>query len=325
MKRREFTILLGGAAATWPLSVRAQQSTPVIGYLHSGSPLPNAHLVAAFRQGLMESGYVEGRNVAIEFRWAEGRYDELPVLAADLVGRRVAVIVTQGGDPPPLVAKSATSTIPIVFTCSSDPVKLGLVDSLNRPGGNVTGVWLYTSLLGTKRLELMRQLLPANTSIAVLVNPDNPNAQTDTTELQDAARTLGQSISFVRASTEAEIDASFATLGDRRVSLLVNTDPFFLARRDQIVALAARNRVPAIYAQREFVTAGGLISYGASLADGYHQVGVYTGRILKGDKPADLPVIQPTKFEMAINLKVAKAIGLSVPQTLLAIADTVIE
>jgi putative tryptophan/tyrosine transport system substrate-binding protein len=249
MKRREF-ITFACAAAAWPITARAQQPMAVIGYLHSGSPSPNAHLVAAFRRGLMESGYVEGRNVMIEFRWAEGRYDELPALAAELISHRVAVIVTQGGDPPPLAAKSATSTIPIVFTCSSDPVKLGLVESLNRPGGNITGVWLYTSLLGTKRLELIRQLLPANTLITVLVNPDNPNAQTDTTELQDAARTLGQSISFVKARTEAEIDASFATFDDQRISLLVNTDPFFLARRDQIVALAARHRVPAIYAQR---------------------------------------------------------------------------
>jgi putative tryptophan/tyrosine transport system substrate-binding protein len=236
MKRREF-ITFACAAAAWAITARAQQPMAVIGYLHSGSPSPNAHLVAAFRRGLMESGYVEGRNVMIEFRWAEGRYDELPALAAELISHRVAVIVTQGGDPPPLAAKSATSTIPIVFTCSSDPVKLGLVESLNRPGGNITGVWLYTSLLGTKRLELIRQLLPANTLITVLVNPDNPNAQTDTTELQDAARTLGQSISFVKARTEAEIDASFATFDDQRISLLVNTDPFFLARRDQIVAL----------------------------------------------------------------------------------------
>jgi putative ABC transport system substrate-binding protein len=325
MRRRDFIRLVVGVVITWRLGARAQQPTPVIGYLHSGSPSPNAHLVAAFRQGLSESGYVEGRNVAIEFRWAEGRYNELPALAADLVNRRVAVIVTQGGDPPPLAAKSATSTIPIVFTCSSDPVKLGLVDSLNRPGGNVTGVWLYTSLLGVKRLELIRQLLPANTSVAVLVNPDNPNAQIDTPQLQDAARTLGQSINFVKASTAAEIDASFATFANQRVSLLVNTDPFFLARRDQIVALAANNRIPAIYAQREFVTAGGLISYGASLADGYRQVGVYVGRVLKGEKPADLPVMQPTSFEMAINVKVARTLGLIIPPSLLATADEVIE
>jgi putative tryptophan/tyrosine transport system substrate-binding protein len=327
LRRRDFITLLGGTTAAWPFAARAQQpAMPVIGYLHSGSPLPYEHLVAAFRQGLKEAGYVEGRNVALEFRWAEGRYDQLPVLVADLVGRRVAVIVTQGGDPPLLAAKSATSTIPIVFTSSSDPVKLGLVDSLNRPGGNVTGVWLYTSLLGAKRLELLQQLLPSGTLIAVLVNPDNPNAQIDITELQGAARTLGQSISFLNARTETQIDMVFAALGDRHVSaLLVNTDPFFLARCDQFASLAARNAIPTIYAQREFVAAGGLISYGASLADGYRQVGTYAGRVLSGDKPADLPVIQPTRFELVINLNTAKALGLTVPPALLARADEVIE
>jgi len=324
--RRELLIALGGAAA-WPLAARAQQpAMPVIGYLHSGSAGPYAHLVAAFQQGLKETGTVEGSNVAIEYRWAEGRYDRLPALAADLVGRHVALLVAQGGDPPVLAAKAATATIPIVFTLSSDPVKLGLVASVNRLGGNVTGWWGYTSLLGTKRLELMQQLLPANTSITVLINPDNPNADIDTPELQGAARALGQSISFVKARSEAEIDAVFATLDERRApALLVNTDPFFLARRAQFVALAARHGVPAVYAQREFVTAGGLISYGASLADGYRQVGIYAGRILKGERAADLPVVQPSKFEMAINLKTAKTLGLDVPDRLLALADEVIE
>ena len=326
MRRREFITLLGGAT-TWPLAARAQQAVmPVIGYLHSGSPAPYAHLVGAFRQSLKEAGYVEGENVAIEYRWAEGHYDRLPALTAELVGRHVALIVAQGGDPPVLAAKSATATIPVVFTISSDPVRLGIVGSLNRPGGNVTGFWPYTSLLGTKRLELMRQLLPANASIAVLVNPDNPNADLDVTELQNAARTLGQSITFVRARSETEIGAVFATLGEWRASaLLINTDPFFLARRDQFVSLAARNRMPAIYAQREFVAAGGLMSYGADLADGYRQVGIYAGRILKGEKPGDLPVVQPTKFEMAINLKTARALGLDIPPTVLAVADEVIE
>ena len=325
--RRGFISLLGGAAAAWPLAARAQQAAmPVIGYLHSGSAGPYAHLVAAFQQGLKETGTVEGSNVAIEYRWAEGRYDRLPALAADLVGRHVALLVAQGGDPPVLAAKAATATIPIVFTLSSDPVKLGLVASVNRPGGNVTGWWGYTSLLGTKRLELMQQLLPANTSITVLINTDNPNADIDTPELQGAARALGQSISFVKARSEAEIDAVFATLDERRApALLVNTDPFFLARRAQFVALAARHGVPAVYAQREFVTAGGLISYGASLADGYRQVGIYAGRILKGERAADLPVVQPSKFEMAINLKTAKTLGLDVPDRLLALADEVIE
>jgi putative ABC transport system substrate-binding protein len=327
MKRRAFITLLGGAAAAWPLAARAQRPViPVIGYLHSGSSAPYAHLVAAFRQSLKEAGYVEGENVAIEYRWAEGRYDRLPALAAELVGRHVALIVAQGGDPSVLAAKSVTSTIPIVFTSSSDPVKLGLVASLNRPGGNATGFWLYTSLLGTKRFEMMRQLFPASTLIAILVNPNNPNAQIDMPDLQDAARTVGQSISFVTARTETEIEATFAALGDKRVSaLLVNTDPYFLERRDQFVALATRYSVPTIYPWREAVTAGGLMSYGASLADGYRQVGIYASRILKGEKPADLPVVQPTKFELAINLKTAKALGLEVPPTLLARADEVIE
>jgi putative ABC transport system substrate-binding protein len=327
MNRREFTTLLGGAAAAWPLAASAQRPViPVIGYLHSGSSAPYAHLVAAFRQSLKEAGYVEGENVAIEYRWAEGRYDRLPALAAELVGRHVALIVAQGGDPSVLAAKSVTSTIPIVFTSSSDPVKLGLVASLNRPGGNATGFWLYTSLLGTKRFEMMRQLFPASTLIAILVNPNNPNAQIDMPDLQDAARTVGQSISFVTARTETEIEATFAALGDKRVSaLLVNTDPYFLERRDQFVALATRYSVPTIYPWREAVTAGGLMSYGASLADGYRQVGIYASRILKGEKPADLPVVQPTKFELAINLKTAKALGLEVPPTLLARADEVIE
>jgi putative ABC transport system substrate-binding protein len=327
MKRREFITLLGGAAAAWPLAARAQQpSMPVIGYLHSGSPAPYAHLVAAFHQGLKEAGAVEGKDFAIEYHWAEGRYDRLPALAVDLVSRHVALIVAQGGDPPVLAAKSVTATIPVVFTSSSDPVKLGLVTSLNHPGGNVTGFWPFTSLLGTKRLELVRQLVSANSSIAVLVNPDNPNAGLDMAQLEDSARALGQSVSFVRARTEAEIEAVFATLSKRRVSaLLVNTDPFFLARPVLFVSLAARNRIPAIYAQREFVAAGGLISYGASLADGYRQVGIYAGRILKGERPADLPVVQPTKFEIAINLKAAKELGLDIPPTLLALADEVIE
>jgi putative ABC transport system substrate-binding protein len=326
MNRRAFMTLLGGAAA-WPLAARAQQAAmPVIGYLHSGSLAPYAHLVAAFRESLKEAGYVEGKNVAIEYRWADGQYDRLPALTADLVGRHVALLVAQGGDPPVLAAKAATATIPIVFTLSSDPVKLGLVGSLNRPGGNVTGFWGYTSLLGTKRLELIRQLFPANRSIAVLVNPHNPNAHIDVPDLEDAARTLGQPISFVTASSETEIEAVFASLREQRISaLLVNTDPFFLAGRDQFVSLAARYSVPTVYPWREAVAAGGLISYGASLADGYRQVGLYAGRILKGEKPADLPVVQPTKFELVINLKTANALGLEVPPQLLARADEVIE
>jgi putative tryptophan/tyrosine transport system substrate-binding protein len=326
VRRREFIALVGGVGVS-PLAPRAQSPPmPTIGYLHSGSSSAYALLVAAFREGLKEAGYSEGQNVRIEFRWAEGRYTQLPALAADLVSRRVAVIVTQGGDPPPLAAKSATSTIPIVFTISSDPIKLGLVGSLNQPGDNATGYWAYTSLLGIKRLELMRQLLPTNTLIAVLVNPNNPNADTDTTELRDAARTLGQSITFLSASTDTEISVVFAALSDQRASaLLVNTDPFFLDRREQLISLATRNGLPTIYAQREFVVGGGLISYGASLTEGYHQVGVYVGRVLKGEKPAELPVVQPTKFELVINLKTAKALGLTVPPTLFAQANELIE
>jgi putative tryptophan/tyrosine transport system substrate-binding protein len=327
MRRRDFIKRVVCSAIVWPFAARAQQAAmPVIGYLHSGSPSPYARLVADFHQGLSETGYLQGQNVRIEYRWAEGRYDELPALAADLVSLGVAVLVAQGGDPPPMAAKSATATIPIVFTCSSDPIKLGLVRSLNQPGGNVTGFWPYTSLLGTKRLELIRQLIPAGTPIVVLMNPNNPNAQIDMMVLEDAARISGQPISFVRASTETEINSVFAALRDHQVSaLLVNTDPFFLAQRDQLVSLVAANGVPAIYAQREFVAAGGLMSYGASLAEGYHQVGVYAGRILKGEKPADLPIIQPTKFEMVINLKTAKALGVTVPDKFLALADEVIE
>jgi putative tryptophan/tyrosine transport system substrate-binding protein len=327
MRRRDFIKRVLCSAIVWPFAARAQQAAmPVIGYLHSGSPSPYANLLAAFHQGLSETGYLQGQNVRIEYRWAEGRYNELPALAADLISLGVAVLVAQGGDPPPMAAKSATATIPIVFTCSSDPIKLGLVRSLNQPGGNVTGFWPYTSLLGTKRLELIKQLISADTPIVILMNPNNPNAQIDMTVLVDAARISGQPISFVRASTETEINSVFAALGDHHASaLLVNTDPFFLAQRDQLVSLAADNGVPAIYAQREFVTAGGLMSYGASLTEGYRQVGVYAGRILKGERPADLPIVQPTKFEMVINLKTAKTLGLTVPDKFLVLADEVIE
>jgi putative tryptophan/tyrosine transport system substrate-binding protein len=327
LNRRNVIAAIGATAATWPFAAHAQLSTlPVIGYLHSGSAAPYAHLVAAFREGLGEVGIAEGQNVTMEFHWAEGRYDVLPALAADLVGRHVAVLVAQGGDPAPIAAKAATATIPIVFTCSSDPVALGLVTSLNQPGRNATGFWVYTSLLGAKRLELMRQLLPVNAPMAVLVNPNNPNADADAKELQEAAHRLSQEISIVGASTETDIETVFAMLADRRMSaLLVNTDPYFLAVRDQFVFLAAKHAIPTIYAQREFVAAGGLISYGANLADGYRQVGLYTGRILKGEKPTDLPVVQPTKFELVINLKTAKTLGLTIPTALLSVADEVIE
>jgi putative ABC transport system substrate-binding protein len=330
MKRRAFITFLGGAAAMpsliWPLAARAQQRpTPVIGFLGSTAPDVYAGWVAAFRQGLDEAGFVDGRNVAIEFRWAQGHYDRLPALAAELVSRRVTVILA-GSLPSALAAKQATGTIPIVFTMGADPVKLGVVASLNRPGGNVTGVTQYYGALGGKRLELIRELVPSLGVLAVLSNPNNPNAEDHLDDIQAAARTIGQQIDVVRASSEGEIDAAFAGLSQRRDgALLVADDPLFSLRRDQIVALAARHAVPASYYAREFALAGGLMSYGSSGSDNHRQAGLYVGRILKGTKPSELPVLQPTKFELVINLKAAKALGLTVPPTLLALADEAIE
>ncbi len=299
---------------------------PVIGFLHSGSPGPFAHLVAAFREGLRDTGYVEGQNVALDFRWAEGQYDLLPTLAADLVRRQVAVIVSGGGMPAALAAKSVTRTIPIVFNGGGDPVKQGLVASLNRPGGNVTGVTVFAAALGAKRLGLLRDLVPNTTLIAVLLNTNNPNTASQLTELQEAARGLGQPIHISKATTERDVDAAFASFADLRAdAMLVAADPFLYSRRNQIVRLAARQGLPALYEQREFVLAGGLVSYGTNLAYGYRQVGLYAGRILSGEKPADLPVVQSTKFELVINLRTAKALGLVVPSALLAQADEVIE
>jgi putative tryptophan/tyrosine transport system substrate-binding protein len=327
LKRREFITLLGGAAAVWPLAARAQQpAMPVVGFLSSRSRNESASAVAAFRQGLIEAGYVEGQNVDIAFRWAEGQYDRLPALAADLAGRQVAVIFATGGNPPAFAAKAATATIPIVFLIGSDPVEFGLVASLSRPGNNVTGVTLFTSLLVAKRMELLRELVPTATTIAFLVNPNNSNAEPDTRVAQTAARSLGQQLVVLSAGTENDIDAAFETLVQQRTNaLLVNTDAFFLARRNQFVALAARHAVPTIHDLREFTAAGGLVSYGTNLTDAYRQAGTYIGRILKGERPANLPVVQPTRFDLVINLTTAKALGLTVSPTLLAIADEVIE
>ena len=328
MRRREFIgALLGGAAAAGPLAARAQAPTlPVIGFMRSTSAEDSAFMVAAFRRGLGETGYVEGQNVAIEYRWAEGHYDRLPALAADLVRSRVAVIVATGGTPSVVAAKQATATIPIVFTTAADPVQVGFVASLSRPGGNLTGATIYSAVLGPKRIELLHELVPKAKVVGLLVNPANPPSELQSIDAREATRALGLRLEIVRASSEPEIEAAFAILARQRIpALAVSTDPIFERAHDKIVALAARYALPAAYAFREYVIAGGLISYGANIADTYRQVGIYAGRILKGAKPADLPVVLPTKFELVINLKTARALGLAVPPALIARADEVIE
>ena len=327
MDRRTFMGSVAGGLVAAPLAAHAQKSAiPMIGFLGSASPAQSAPFVAAFRKGLNETRYVEGKNVAIEFRWAEGQYDRLPALASELVRRQMAVLVATGGPGAALAAKAATSTIPIVFTTGSDPVQFGLVASLGHPGGNATGVTIFTVDLVAKRMELLRELVPKANVIAFISNPNTPYAESEVGKAQEAARSFGQQLHVVRAATAQEIDAAFATLVQLRAgAVLIGTDPFFSSRREQFVALAARHAMPAIFDLREFATAGGLLSYGASITEAYRQAGIYTGKILNGAKPADLPVLQPTKLELVINLKTAKALGLTIPQSLLLRADEVIQ
>jgi putative tryptophan/tyrosine transport system substrate-binding protein len=332
VKRRELITLAGGAAATasllrGPFATRAYAAMPTIGYLGNGSPKTDTDYVAAFRQGLQETGFVEGRNAAVEYLWADGQYERLPALAADLARRHMTVIAALGGSPSALAAKAATTTIPVVFIVGVDPVGRGLVTSLARPGGNLTGVTILNQELGPKRLELLRDLVPTATTIALLVNPANPVvAETSSRELQAAARTLGVQLHVLQASTEQDFDLAFATMVQLRAgALVIGPDPSFVSRSEQLAALTARHALPAICQSRAFAAAGGLMSYGGSLNDAYHLAGVYTGRVLRGEKPADLPVEQATRVELIINLKAAKTIGIAVPRALIALADEVIE
>jgi putative ABC transport system substrate-binding protein len=327
MRRRDFLKVMIGTAAGLPLTARAQQpATPIIGFLSSRSQQEAAGVVRAFHEGLAETGFSEGHNITIEYRWGEGNYDRLEALAEDLVRLKVSVLVTTGGEPSALAAKAATSTIPHVFTVGGDPIKIGLVSSLNRPGGNATGVSLMTSTPETKRLGILREVVPHAVVVGVLLNPRYQEAQTQLEELQGAARSFGRTILVLHASNTSDIDTAFSTLVKERAgALVVTADPFLLGPRDRIVRLAAAHAVPTIYFSREFVQAGGLMSYGANIATGYRQVGVYTGRILRGEKPADLPVVQATRFDFVVNLRTANVLGLTLPPGLLALADEVIE
>ena len=325
MRRREFIAALGGAAA-WPFAAHAQHAVPVIGYLNGASAAEFPHLLAGFRRGLTEIGYVEGRNVTIEYRYADGRYDRLPALAADLVNREVSVIVATAGTPTIRAAKAATSKIPIVFVVGGDPVAFGIVASLSRPGGNITGITLVSSETAAKRLGLLLELIPANTVIGVLANPNNPVSEPQLRELQTAARSLGRELFVLKAVTESDLATAFAMIEQEHIGgLTVAADPFFDDRRAQVVSLAAKYKVPACYVRNDFVKEGGLMSYGPDATDAFRQAGIYTGRILRGEKPSDLPVMQPTKFALSINLSTAKSLGLTVPPTLIARADEVIE
>ena len=327
IKRREFITLLAGAAAAWPLAARAQQpAVPVVGILASVSPAPYAGFIAAIKEGLQQTGYIEGRNVTIEYRWAEGHYDRLPQQAIELVDRGVAVIILVGGGPTIAVAKAATATIPIVFVMGDDPVKSGAVTALNRPGGNATGVNLLTVAMEAKRLQLLHELVPNVAVVAIIVNPNNPQAAEQLQDLQAAARTLGVEVEVFKAGSPSDIDTAFASLVGRRAgALLVAADAFFNTRREQFVVLTARHALPTIFTFREFPAAGGLMSYGTSLAEGYRQTEVYAGRILKGEKPAEMPVQQAVKIERVINLQTARVLGLTVPLPMLGRADEVIE
>ena len=326
MRRREFITLLGGAAVAWPLAVRAQNPIPVVGFMSGRTPEDSAHLVAAFREGLADSGFVEGQNVAIEFRWAYGDYDRSPALAADLVRRGVAVLVGVGGDVSAVAATKATKTIPVIFGMGGDPVKAGMVTSFNHPGGNATGYTVWTSEMESKRLGLLRELVPGVPLIGILVNPQFPATVQELEDLEPAAKGVNQQLFVGRANNDAELDAALASFEQQRVgAFLVTASPFFDTRRDRIISFAAQNRLPAIYQFREYAVGGGLISYGPNIAESYKNAGIYVGRILKGEKPADLPVLQPSKFDFVINLKTAKTLGLTVPPTLLAEAGEVIE